>query len=197
MGERVGMFGGTFDPPHIGHIVVAANARHDLGLDRVLIVPAGVPWQKVGTRPITPAEARLDMLRAAFAGIEGCDIVTDELDRPGESYTVDTVEQLQAAHPDLHVYLFVGSDIAPQLDTWKRPERLRELVTVATYDRPGHLGGRPPKDWRTVVIDIPLLDVSSTDIRSRVRAGRPIEGLVPNAVAERIRAERLYLEAAA
>jgi nicotinate-nucleotide adenylyltransferase len=194
VGERVGIFGGTFDPPHVGHVVVAANARHDLALDRVLVIPAGVPWQKVEHRAVSPATDRLAMVHAAFDGVEGVQISTVELDRHGESYTVETLEALRRADPDVALYLLVGSDIAPSLDTWHRPDELRELATIVVYDRPGWLGCTPPPGWPWQPLAVPQIDVSSTDVRVRVREGRPIDGIVPRDVAAIVHERQLYAE---
>ncbi|HEX7095384.1 MAG TPA: nicotinate-nucleotide adenylyltransferase [Acidimicrobiales bacterium] len=194
VGERIGVFGGTFDPPHVGHVVAAVNVRAALALDRVLMVPAGVPWQKAHLR-ISPAEDRLAMLSAAVDGVDGLEVTTIELERSGESYTADTLDVLARRHPGAQLYLIVGSDIAPTLDTWRRPEALRELATTVVYERPGSGGGRPPAGWPATVVAVPQLDVSSTEIRARVRDGRPIGGLVVPAVDRHIRSRGLYLDA--
>lgn len=194
-GARVGIFGGTFDPPHLGHVVAAVNVRHELALDRVLMVPAGVPWQKAHLQ-ISPAEDRLAMLHATIDGVDGLEVSTIELEREGESYTVDTIEALTAANPDDEHFLIVGSDVAPGLDTWRRPEALRSLVTLVIYERAGSVGGRPPAGWSATVVDVPQIGVSSTELRERVRDGRPIGGLVTPAVARHIRARKLYVDAA-
>jgi nicotinate-nucleotide adenylyltransferase len=193
--ERVGILGGTFDPPHVGHVVAAVNARHALPLDRVLVIPAGLPWQKVGQRTISPAEDRLAMVHATFDGIEGLEISTIELERHGDSYTADTLEALTAARPDAQLHLLVGSDVAPLLDTWNRPDVVRKLATIVVYERPGWSGCTPPAGWTCRELDIPQLDVSSTDIRDRVRAGRPIDGLVTREVAHLIAQRALYAPA--
>jgi nicotinate-nucleotide adenylyltransferase len=193
-GERIGVFGGTFDPPHVGHIVAAVTVRHELGLDRILMIPASIPWQKVDFRDITAAEDRLAMLHAAIDGVEGLAVSTVELERGGESYTADTLEALastaRSGSPEL--FLIVGSDVAPTLDTWKRPEVLRARSTIVVHDRPGSAGGVPPAGWSHQRVELPQFDVSSTDLRARVRDGRPIDGLVAPAVARHIRARGLY-----
>jgi nicotinate-nucleotide adenylyltransferase len=192
VGERVGIFGGTFDPPHVGHVIVAVNACHDLGLDRVLVIPAGVPWQKVEVRAISAAADRLARVHAAFGGIDRLEVSTVELDRHGESYTVETLEGLIAADPTVQLHLLVGSDLAPALDTWKRPDALRSLATIVVYDRPGWQGGTVPTGWPSQSVAVPQVDVSSTDIRARVGAGRPIDGMVAREVAAIIHQRALY-----
>jgi nicotinate-nucleotide adenylyltransferase len=190
--ERIGIFGGTFDPPHVGHLTAAVNVRHDLRLDRVLMVPAAIPWQKAHLRAISAPEHRLAMARAAFGGVDGLEVATLELDRGGESYSADTLEALQAGSPDAALFLVVGSDIAPTLDTWKRPDVLRALATIVIYERPGSPGRTPPPGWDWQAVAVPQIPVSSTDVRARVRHGRPIDGLVAREVVEMIRGRGLY-----
>lgn len=194
-GSRVGIFGGTFDPPHLGHVVAAVNVRHELTLDRVVMVPAGVPWQKAHLQ-ISPAEDRLAMLHATIDGVDGLEVSTIELEREGESYTVDTLETLTAASPGTQFFLIVGSDVAPNLDTWHRPDALRSLATLVIYERAGSNGGRPPAGWKPEVVDVPQIAVSSTELRERVRDGRPLGGLVTPAVERHIRSRKLYVEPA-
>ncbi len=193
-GERIGVFGGTFDPPHVGHVVAAVAVRHAMGLDRILMIPASIPWQKVDFRDVTAAEDRLAMLHATIDGVEGLAVSTIELDRGGESYSADTLEALATAgdEPGPELFLIVGSDVAPTLDTWKRPAVLQERATIVVHDRFGTAGGAPPAGWRYERVDVPQLEASSTDIRVRVREGRPIDGLVAPAVVRHIRARGLY-----
>ena len=196
-GERIGILGGTFDPPHVGHIVAAVGVRHVLSLHRVLVTPANIPWQKRGVRDVTPIADRLAMTRAAFADLEGIEVSTVELDRGGDTYTVDTLIALQEARPDDEHWLIVGSDVARQLDTWHRPDVVRSLTRMVVYERPGSVGARPPASWPFELVDLPLIDVSSSDIRDRVRRGEPIDGLVPPSVADIVRRRGLYREVAA
>jgi len=196
-GEQVGILGGTFDPPHVGHVVAATQVRHALGLDRVLAVPANVPWQKRGVRAVSEAADRLAMTKAAFAGIDHVEVSAIELERGGDTYSIDTLEQLRAAHPATTWWLIVGSDVAAQLDTWHRHEDVRAAARLVIYERPGSVGARPPAGWAYELVDVPLLDVSSTQLRERVRQGSPIDGLVPPAVHEIVRARSLYREVGA
>ncbi|MBV9255052.1 MAG: nicotinate-nicotinamide nucleotide adenylyltransferase, partial [Actinobacteria bacterium] len=117
---KLGVLGGTFDPVHIGHLVAAVNARHTLDLDQVLLVVANVPWQKAGARVITPAPDRLAMVRAAVDDVDGLEASDLEIARGGESYTVDTLAELQRIHPGAELYLIVGADLVAELDTWER-----------------------------------------------------------------------------
>ena len=186
------MLGGTFDPPHFGHLAAGLEVRHRLGLSKVLFVVANDPWQKSGLYPVTPARLRLEMVRAAVGDLDGLEASTLEIDRGGESYMADTLRQLRGLHPEAELLLVVGSDTAQGLDTWKRPSELRELATTVVVDRAGPSGGRPPAGWPAVVVEVPALDISSCDIRSRFSDDRPVEALVPAAVIEVVRSRGLY-----
>ena len=159
------MFGGTFDPPHIGHLVMAADVRHALGLDVVLMVPAGEPWQKVGTVPVSPAGDRLDMM-AAVRGVEGLEVCDLEVRRRGPTYTVDTLEELHAAEPDAELFLVLGADAAAGLDTWHRGDALADLCRIVVVDRPG-APGPVPTGFEVTRVEAPRLDISSTELRRR------------------------------
>ena len=188
MTERIGILGGTFDPVHVGHLMDASAARYQLGLDRVLVVPARDPWQKHGT-VIAPAEVRFEMLAAALDGAAGLEASRIELERDGPTYTIDTVEQLGA--PGRELVLVMGSDVASKLDSWHRVDELRELVTLAIVDR--HDASVPdPEGWRVVRVSVPQLQLSSTDLRRRVAAGEPIDFLVPMPAVRVLRAHGLY-----
>lgn len=196
---RLGIFGGTFDPVHVGHLVAAVNARHALALDRVLIVVANEPWQKVANRPVTPAADRLAMVEAAVAGHPGLEASAMEIERGGSSYTADTVEELARRYPGDELFLLVGADVVGDLDTWERIETVREAVTLVAVNRPGAesvaLGPEGPlADWRACAIEIPDLEISSTDLRDRARTGRPLDYLVPEPAIRVIRSRRLYAE---
>ena len=147
-GERLGIFGGTFDPPHVGHLVTAVNVRHELGLDRVLLVVSNVPWQKVGTREISPAEARLAMVEAAVADVEGLEASRIELDAGGPSYTADTLATLLAEDPGRELFVILGADAAAGLLTWERCEEVRDLATIVVVERPGAPPAAAPRGWR-------------------------------------------------
>ena len=188
---RIGVFGGTFDPPHHGHIAIALEVRYALDLDQVWFVVAGDPWQKTAEREITPAETRLALTHAAVDDIEGLDVSAIEIERRGPSYTADTLEILRdLTHASW--YLIVGSDAAAGLDTWHRPDDVARLATTVVVDRGGREGGRPPAGWPHEVIDVPSLEISTSDLRHRIATGRPIRGLVPPGVADRIEMQGLY-----
>jgi len=191
-GRRTGVLGGTFDPPHIGHLLAAVNVRHALQLDEVLLVVAHDPWQKTAQRPVTPAEDRLALVTAAVEGLEGLVASDIELRRGGPSYMVDTLAELAAADPQGERFLIVGSDAAAGLLTWDRAEQLPELATIVLVDRPGILCDAPPAGWPLRRVEIPRVEVASTDLRQRVADGRPLDLLVPAEVWSVIRDRRLY-----
>src|SRR2546426_636793 len=175
--ERVGVFGGTFDPIHVGHVVAAVEARRALALDRLLMVVAGDPWQKRG-QVVAPAADRLAMVEAAVAGVEGLEVCDIELRRTGPSYTADTLEALSA--PGRSLFLVVGADVAASLSTWAGVERIPGLATLAVVDRAGvPPAPRPPGEWQLERLSIPRLEISSTDLRARAAQGWPLDGLVP------------------
>jgi nicotinate-nucleotide adenylyltransferase len=189
--RSIGLLGGTFDPPHIGHLVAAVSARHALGLDEVLLVPAGDPWQKSGERQITSGPVRMEMVGAAVEGIAGLAASDVELQRPGPSYSVDTVAALREAEPSTAVTLVLGRDAAAGLTTWHRHDELLALARLAVVDRGDDPPALPP-GADVVVVPMPRLDVSSTDLRARVAAGAPLDVLVPPAVIAVIERHGLY-----
>jgi nicotinate-nucleotide adenylyltransferase len=190
VGERIGVLGGTFDPVHVGHIVTAAEVRHALGLDRVLLVVAGDPWQKRG-RVVACAQDRLALVRAAVDGIEGVEASAIEVEREGPSVTADTLEALQA--PGRELFLILGADAVANMGTWRRLDDTKALATIVVVERAGDLDVHPPGEgWRTVHVRVPRLDISSTDLRERLAEGRPVDGLLPPAVVAEIRRRGLY-----
>jgi nicotinate-nucleotide adenylyltransferase len=189
-GERLGVFGGTFDPPHIGHFVAAVNASFALSLDRVLLVVSNIPWQKVGDRRVTPARDRFDMVRAAVAGHPGLEASDLEMRLGGESSTTATVEALLAEDPGRELFVIVGADAAAGLRSWRRWEVVAERATVVVVERAGEVGAAADWPGRLERVAIPRLDVSSSELRRRATAGEPLDYLVPRAVAALL-AERL------
>ncbi len=196
--RRIGVLGGTFDPPHNGHLLAAREARRALGLDLVLLTVANDPWQKTaapgGGAPLTPAPLRLEMVESAVEGHEGVVAEDLEIQRGGPTYTADTLAELRQRHPGVELVLLVGSDVAPSLDTWVRPEEVRGRATIVVMDRPGHDGGRPPAGWDHQVLEVPLMEVAAADLRRMVASGEPIGDLVPPGVAELIAVNGLYRE---
>ena len=192
-GRRIGVFGGTFDPPHIGHLVMALEARSALGLDEVLMVPAGEPWQKVAAGDVTPVDARLSMLEAAVSGVDGLAVSKVEVERQGPTYSVDTLRELAVQSPAAEVYLILGADAAAGLDTWHDWEALPGLCRLVVVDRPGD-PGPVPEPFDPIRVDAPRLDISSTTMRERVASGRPVRFLVPDNVISVIEDLGLYCE---
>ncbi len=190
-GRRVGVFGGTFDPPHIGHLVAAVDALQGLELDTVLLVVANVPWQKLGQREISDAADRLAMVQAAVADRPGIEVSDIEMRRGGHSYTADTLAELRHAEPDVDLYLILGNDAAAGFSTWERHEEVAEQATLVVVDRPGT---PTPIDegFEWIRIDIPELEISSTELRQRVATGRSIDYLTPPAVVTCISDRGLY-----
>ncbi|HUQ64431.1 MAG TPA: nicotinate-nucleotide adenylyltransferase [Acidimicrobiales bacterium] len=188
--ERIGIFGGTFDPIHIGHLVAGVNAKHALQLDRVLFVVANQPWQK-SDRAVTAAEQRLALVEAAVEDAPGLEASRLEIDRGGDSYTADTLEAL-AEGPDRDLFLVIGADVAAELDTWERIDVVRNLATLVVVNRPGTAVPDVGPGWRVQAVEIPQLEISSSDLRARAADGRPLDHVVPRAVINRIRELGLY-----
>jgi nicotinate-nucleotide adenylyltransferase len=189
--RRLGLFGGTFDPPHVGHLVTAVNVRYELDLDVVVLMVANVPWQKAGSRPITPALDRLAMVAAAVADVDGLEAGRLEIDLGGPSYTAVTLAALAEQHPGAELFTIVGDDAAAGLATWDRWEEVVERSRMVVVDRPGEAVELDPQlDW--IRIEVPRLEVSSTDLRARFSDGRPLDYLVTDEVLDVIAARRLY-----
>ena len=189
--RRVGVLGGTFDPIHVGHLVTAVNVRHALGLDRVVLMVANVPWQKEGQRSITPALDRLAMVEAAVEGVEGLEAGRLEIDRGGPSYTADTLMELTAQWGDVELFTVVGDDAAAGIHSWERVGEVLAVSTMVVVDRPG-VQVELPSDVDWVRVEVPHLDVSSTDLRARFRDGRPLNYLITEPVLDVIRSRGLY-----
>jgi nicotinate-nucleotide adenylyltransferase len=193
--RRVGLFGGTFDPPHVGHLVTAVNVRHSLRLDLVVLMVANVPWQKEGTRRITPAADRLAMVRAAVAEVPGLVAGAHEIELGGPSYTADTLVSLAAEYPDAELFTIVGDDAAAGITSWERYREVVERSSLVVVDRPGDPVDLPAEvPW--IRVEVPRLEVSSTDLRARSNDGRPLDYLVTEPVLDVIRTRRLYLDEA-
>lgn len=195
--ERIGVFGGTFDPVHVGHLVAALWCRESLALDRILLVVANEPWQKVGARSVTPAEDRLAVVAAAVGDVEGLEASRIEIDRGGPSYTADTLHELEAASPDAAFFLVVGSDVAAELGTWHRIGEVEGRATLVVVDRGGmvrDVDGQGRWGWAGPVehVRMPIIDVSSSELRDRLCGGRSVDFLIPAPAIRRIRERGLY-----
>ena len=193
MPQRIGLFGGTFDPPHVGHLVTAVNVRHALQLDVVVLMVANEPWQKAGSRPITPAVDRLAMVEAAVAEVKGLVAGRAEVDHGGPSYTADTLTLVADEYPGAELFTIMGDDAAAGFLTWHRYEEVSLRSSLVVVDRPG-APVELPQGFEWLHVEVPRLDVSSTDLRTRVVDGRPLDYLVTDAVLEVIRERGLYRE---
>ncbi len=192
---RIGLFGGTFDPPHVGHLVTAVNVRHALNLDIVMLMVANDPWQKSGARDVTTAEDRFAMVEAAVSAVDGVIAGRDEIDRGGPSYTADTLMALAEKHPGAELFTIVGDDAAAGLTSWTRVEQVAEYSQLVVVDRPG-VAVDLPKQFNWLRVESPRLEVSSTDLRSRFSDGRPLDYLVTEPVLRVIEERGLYGSAA-
>jgi nicotinate-nucleotide adenylyltransferase len=200
---RLGILGGTFNPPHLGHLVCAQEAHGELALDRVLLIPASIPPHKAVEREPGP-EHRLELCRLAVAGDERFAVSDMELRRSGPSFTLDTLKTLSTRAPQDELVLILGGDIAAGLTEWHEPEQVLELATVAIADRRGTTRDAVDRTLaqlrggdRARFFAMPRIGVSSTMLRRRVADGRPIRYFVPDQVEEYIRRHRLYSQKAA
>ncbi len=197
--RRIGILGGTFDPPHIGHLVLAEYAADGLDLEHVLFVPAGDPPHKRG-RMKTPVEHRLAMLALATSRDARFVLSRIDIDRPGPHYSHDMVKIVQSQYPDAQLYFVMGGDSLKDFPNWESPEILIELCQLAVMRRPPHehiypamhRHMLPQLEARVEMIDAPLLEISSTDIAERLRSGKSVKYIVPELVMEYIYAQRLY-----
>jgi nicotinate-nucleotide adenylyltransferase len=186
--------GGTFDPIHHGHLVAAEEVRYALGLERVIFIPAGQPWQK-GEGDVTPAGKRYEMTKLATDANPSFEVSRIELDREGPTFTIDTLREIGSEVGDAQLFFITGADATHDILTWKDPDEVLGLATFVAVTRPGHDLGELDDlrvRARVVVIEIPALAISSTDIRRRVAEGRPIRYLVPDPVARYISDQGLY-----
>lgn len=190
--ERIGLYGGSFDPVHLGHLLVAQAAREELNLDRIFFIPVAQSPFKPDAKP-TPAAERLKMLRLALAGNSHTEVDDQEIKRGGVSYTIDTVRDYVRRFPNAKLFYLIGADHVAQLPKWREADELATLVEFLIIPRPGESKTQTPAPFRGEFLSGFPLGVSSSQIRARVKAGLPVENLVPAAVAEAIRNNRLYL----
>jgi nicotinate-nucleotide adenylyltransferase len=198
---KLGLFGGTFDPVHLGHLLLAERCREELELDEVRFIPAGDPPHKTD-RALTPGDARAEMLEFATAGNPQLVVDRRELKRSGRSYTVETLADFRREFPDADLFFLMGADSLADLPQWREPERIAELATIVAVNR----GDRPLPDAttlavtlgeaiasRVVFVNIPGIDLSSSELRVRVAAGKSLRYAVPSSVDAYIRDKKLYL----
>ncbi len=192
-GARLGIMGGTFDPIHHGHLVAASEVAHVFFLDEVVFVPTGQPWEKE-EREVAPAEDRYLMTVIATASNPRFSVSRVDIDRPGPTYTIDTLRDLRAARgAEAELFFITGADALARLISWRNAEELLTLAHFVGCTRPGHrLSGHGLPDGNVSVIEIPALAISSTGCRERVRAGEPIWYLVPDGIVQYIAKRRLY-----
>ena len=191
--RRLGLLGGTFDPPHLGHVAAARTVLTELGLDHVDLLVANDPWQKTDERTVTPAGLRLQMAEALVAGEAGLGVDDREIRRGGPTYTADTLEELRRQQPETELFLIVGSDTAERITTWHRPEVVRSLSTLVIVNRgeqkaPQHLDG-------AIHVFMEPVEVSSTSIRERIARSESVDHLTVDGVLNIIQANGLYRSA--
>ncbi len=186
---RLGLFGGTFDPIHIGHLVLAECSREACKLDEVWFMVSGRPPHKPGER--TSVDHRLEMVRIATAGNPFFQVAEHEAKRPGPHYSVETIEAVRTERPRDELFFLIGADVLPELPTWKEPERIVATSRLVVVNRPGEaLPSSSPFEYETV--EVPAIGVASREIRDRVRGGRTIRYLVPRGVEAYIHEWKLY-----
>jgi nicotinate-nucleotide adenylyltransferase len=190
---RIGVLGGTFDPPHVGHLLLAADARDSLSLDRLVFVPASSQPLKVYKPAVASARDRLEMVRLVVADDANYNVDDTEINRGGLSYTVDTLEHLAKRYVGAELFFLLGQDALDGFRQWREPQRILELATLALMMRSG---AGDVTEWRKaerlVMVSTRRVDVSSTEIRERLRAGKSIKGFVPESVERFIEARGLY-----
>jgi nicotinate-nucleotide adenylyltransferase len=191
-GRRIGVMGGTFDPVHNGHLVAGSEVAHRFALDEVIFVPTGEPYQK-DRRRVSPAEDRYLMTVIATASNPRFSVSRADIDRPGPTYTIDTLRDINKAHPDADLYFITGADALAMLMTWHDVDELFSLAHFVGCTRPGHrLTGAGLPDGKVSLVEIPALAISSTECRARVAAGEPVWYLVPDGVVQYIAKRGLY-----
>lgn len=191
--RRIGILGGTFDPIHMGHLILGTVARSAVSLDAVHYVVANNPWMRPEP-PRTPAETRFAMVERALEGVEAMVADRTEIDRGGPSFTIDTVQAILERDADARVVLILGADAAAGLPSWHAADALSQLVEIAVVSREGVTAPILDARWRVTPFAMPTIALSSTWVRSRVALGLPVEFLVPQGVSEMIRHGSLYIE---
>ena len=193
--RRLGILGGTFDPPHAGHLAAGLAVQTQVALDELVLMVANEPWQKVGDRQVTPAEVRFEMTKALVNGISGLRADDREIRRGGPTFTVDTLEEIVAEHPDTEIFLIVGADTANRLETWHRASDVVRLSTIVIVNRDDSTNAASGflRDARVVNVTMNAVDVSSSAIRKSVAHGESIDSATSSSVASIIRDRSLYV----
>ncbi|MCJ7577911.1 MAG: nicotinate-nucleotide adenylyltransferase [candidate division Zixibacteria bacterium] len=191
--KKIGILGGTFDPIHIGHLVLAEQVREKFQLERVIFIPSASPPHKT-EQELSPAEDRFEMTQLAVKGNPYFFVSDIELKREGLSYTVETLKELKELHRDSEIYFLTGSDVLDEITTWKDPEEIYKLAKIVIAVRPGFDKFDPENHFakKSIIVEITGMDISSTQIREKVRNGESIKYLVPSKVEEYIRKRNLY-----
>lgn len=191
--KRIGVFGGSFDPVHLGHLILAERALEQLSLDHILFVPAYLPPHKADGRAISSGENRVAMINLCIDGCREYSVCELELEREGLSYTVDTLEVLGKRYPECELVLLMGSDNARDFRSWKEPGEILRMATIGVWERPGeYFWPEIFPDHIPQKIQAPLMEISSTEIRARVARGSSIRFMTPSRVVSYIRDEELY-----
>lgn len=190
---RIGLLGGTFDPPHIGHLAAAKAVKDQLGLDEVRLVVANDPWQKSAKRNVSAASIRLEMTRELVKDIPGLVVDDCEIRRGGQTFTADTLEDIHRGEPDAEIFLIVGADTAARIHTWNRPETVLALSTLVVVNRGTSTAELPElAGARVVQVHMDPVDIASSQIRVMVRAGESVVDVTNEAVSELIAQHSLY-----
>jgi len=189
--RRIGLFGGSFDPVHSAHVMMARKALNELQLDRLFIIPAARSPFKPEQQP-APDEVRLAMLKAAFEKVAGCVIERLELEREGVSYAIDTVRSFAGRFPDSELFYLIGADHVPTLPQWREADALAQILTFVVFPRSGGLDVEFPETFGGRCLEGELMDISSSDIRVRIREGKSVNHLVPSAVVGILSKKQIY-----
>ena len=193
--RRLGILGGTFDPPHAGHLAAAVAVQTQVALDELVLMVANEPWQKVGDRLVTPAQVRFEMTQAIVEGISGLRADDREIRRGGPTFTVDTLEEILAEHPDTEIFLIVGADTANRLETWHRSSDVVRLSTIVIVNRDNSTNAATGflRDARVLNVTMTPVDVSSSAIREAVAHGESLDSLTSSSVVSIVRDRSLYV----
>jgi nicotinate-nucleotide adenylyltransferase len=193
---RIGIFGGTFNPPHYGHLIVAEFIREEVGLDKIIFIPCSIPPHKQNNEylsQIASPEHRFEMVKLAITGNKFFEVSDIEINRGGVSYTIDTVNYFVSNFPEEKFYLLIGADQFAEFHTWRKPDEIVQKVNLIVFNRPGFVIPQTEFSRFATFITIPNIEISASTIRKRIRHGKSIKYLVPPAVEEYILANKLYI----